>query len=206
MEDFEQYQKYVDMEDYQYALKILEAEKIPFKIVDKSFSMNDLNPGLRRLEVDLYLKKEDFTKADILLIDSIDNQHYLFDFSDEELIEVLVKEEEWSEFDINLTVQILKERGKKIDGDFLNHIKKLRKEVQSEPDEHQKGWIIAGYGFVIGGGVFSLIIGYYLAMSKKRLDSGEKVYKFSEADRKHGQYIIILGLIFSTIYIILRFS
>jgi hypothetical protein len=206
MQAFEKYQRYVDEKEYQEAILKLKKENIQYKIEDRSFSLNELNPGMRTIELDLYLKKQDFDRADkILLCTEESNQYYLYDFSNEELLEVILKEEEWSKFDIDLARTILKERGKTIDEEILHNVKEIRIKEMAKPEESQKAWIYAGYVFAFLGGIISIFIGLHLKTYKKTLPNGTKVYAFSKNDRKHGSIITILGTIFSAIYIIIRF-
>ena len=52
----------------------------------------------------------------------IDKSHYLFNFSDEELFDLLAKTDEWSAFDYQLAQKILDEREKQVDKEFLNSL------------------------------------------------------------------------------------
>lgn len=63
------------------------------------------------------LKKNGFKKADSLLfdesskeLDNVDKEHYLYNFTDEELFDILSKADEWNEFDYQLSQRILKDR------------------------------------------------------------------------------------------------
>ncbi len=51
----------------------------------------------------------------------IDKSHYLFNFSDEELFDLLAKPDEWSAFDYQLAQKILDKRENKWIKSFLNH-------------------------------------------------------------------------------------
>lgn len=174
--------------------------------VDVTFSGNTL-----RNEIEIRLKQSDFKKAeDILeknaeeLIASIDKDYYLFEFTDEELYEVLLKSDEWNAFDYTLAQKILKQRGKSVDKELLNSLKKERLKDLAKPEENQKPWIIAGYIFSLVGGFLGLIIGYFLWTSKKTLPNGQKVYSYSANDRKHGKYIFYIGLIITPTALLLK--
>lgn len=204
MQNFEKYQRFADEEDFKVAVAKLKAAGIKYEINDKSFLMNDLSPAIRKFEIDLYINKTDFENADKTLLDKSENQHYLYEFSDQELIDVVINESEWNKFDVNLANTILKERGKEISEDLLKSFKVQRIKDLSKPDESQRGWIMAGYLFAILGGLISIFIGYHLKTYKKKLPNGEKIYAFNESDRIHGNWIFILGIIFGGIYFILK--
>ncbi len=108
--------------------------------IDPSFSGTTL---LNEYEIKILI--EDFEKAELILekevenvINQVEDDHYLFDFTDEELYEVLLKSDEWSEFDYKLAQNILTKRGKSIDIDLLNALKKQRIETLAEPENNQK--------------------------------------------------------------------
>ncbi|MFL9830217.1 hypothetical protein ABS764_05065 [Flavobacterium sp. ST-87] len=174
--------------------------------VDASFSGNTLQN-----EYEVKIQFEDFEKAEQILekeaenlISQVDSNHYLFDFTNDELYEILLKADEWSEFDNKLAQKILTKRGKSIDDDLLKVLKKQRIESLAKPEENQKPWIISGYIFSILGGFLGILIGYFLWTSKKSLPNGQIVYSYSENDRAHGKIIFYIGLIILPFYILLK--
>ena len=165
--------------------------------VDITFSGSTLNN-----QIEIRIKQSDFEKAESILekdaenlIEQIDNDYYLFEFTNEELYEILLKSDEWSAFDYTLAQKILTQRGKPFDNDLLKSLKNERLKALAKPEGNQKPWIIGGYFFSVLGGFLGLIIGYFLWTSKKTLPNGKKVYSYSETDRKHGKYIFYIGLI-----------
>jgi hypothetical protein len=176
--------------------------------VDITFFGNTL-----QTEVEIRLRQSDFKKAEVILeknaedlINQIDKDYYLFEFSDDELYDILVKSDEWSAFDYTLAQKLLKDRGKPVDDVLINSLKSKRLKDLSVPDGNQKYWIIGGYVFSILGGFLGLLIGYLIWTSKKTLPNGEKVYSHYENDRKHGKYIFYIGLIIAPIALFLKVS
>ena len=174
--------------------------------VDVTFTGNTLQN-----EFEVIIKQYDFKKAtEILeknaenLIDQIDKDYYLFEFTDEELYEILLKSDEWNEFNYTLAQKILKQKGKSVDKELLNSLKNERLKDLAKPEENQKPWIIAGYIFSLLGGFLGLIIGYTLWTSKKTLPNGQKVYSYLANDRKHGKYIFYIGLVIAPITLLLK--
>ncbi|WMI65994.1 hypothetical protein RBH94_02275 [Aestuariibaculum sp. YM273] len=173
---------------------------------DISFSGNTLQH-----EFEVRLKQSDFKQAENILeqhaehlIAHIDKDYYLFNFTDEELYEILLKSDEWNAFDYSLAQNILKKRGKSVDKQLLNSLKNERLKDLAKPEENQKPWIITGYIFSLLGGFLGLIIGYFLWTSKKTLPNGQKVYSYSANNRKHGKYIFYLGLIIAPTTLLLK--
>ncbi|MEP7095275.1 MAG: hypothetical protein ABI793_14530, partial [Flavobacterium sp.] len=125
-------------------------------------------------------------------------------FTDDELYEILLKADEWNEFDYKLAQKILTQRGKSVDTELLKALKKQRLDLLTKPEEDQKSSIMAGYIFAILGGFLGILIGYSLWTSKKTLPNGQKVYSYNEKDRVHGKNIFYIGLIILPFYIIIR--
>ncbi|MFI0427945.1 hypothetical protein [Mariniflexile sp. HMF6888] len=174
--------------------------------VDVTFAGNTL-----RNEIEIRIKQSDFEKAEEILeknaetlMDEVDKDYYLFEFTNEELYEILLKSDEWSKFDYTLAQKILEKRGKSVDKDLLNSLKNERLKELAKPEGNQKPWIFAGYLFSLLGGFLGLVIGYFLWTSKKTLPNGQKVYSYTEKDRKQGMYIFYIGLIIFPVILIIR--
>lgn len=173
---------------------------------DHTFANNQTNN-----EYLVKLKSSDFEKADKVLIalsakdlTAVDQDHYLFDFTDEELKDVLLKNDEWSKYDYLLAQKILQERGHKIDTTTIKALKEKRIEELALPDKNQKLSVIAGYMFAIFGGIIAIFIGWHLFSHKKTLPNGEQVYRYSEQDRRQGRIILILGTFSAIIWTAFR--
>ncbi len=162
-------------------------------------------------EYSVKIKKADFEKADTILretakeeINALENDYYLLSFSDEELIEVIEKSDEWNKFDVELAYKLLKERGKEITEHQIGEIKKQRMVELSKPEESQRVYIIIGYVSAFLGGFLGVFIGWHLLTFKKTLPNGNRIYAYSENDRKQGNRILIIGVVFIVIWILYR--
>ena len=174
--------------------------------VDVTFSGSTLE---HRYEI--RIKQSDFLKAEEILenharnlINQVDKDYYLFEFTNEELHEVLIKADEWNEFDYTLAQKILTDRGKPIDQELLSTLKKERLKTLSEPEENQKPWLYVGYIFALLGGIIGIIIGYFLWTSKKTLPDGNKVYAYSSEDRARGKNLFFFATIVMLAWIVVR--
>lgn len=154
---------------------------------------------------------EDFEKVNALLrqqvsidVDEVEGDHYLFSFTDNELREVITKADEWSPFDVMLARKILAERGIDISDSEIQRINEKRIEELKKPDKPQTIWIIIGYICAFSGGVFGIFIGWYLSTGKKTLPDGERVYEYSDNDRRHGKYIFYIGVVISVLIFVAR--
>lgn len=174
--------------------------------VDVTFSGSTLE---HRYEI--RIKQSDFPKAEEILeshaknmIELVDQDYYLFDFTNEELYEILLKADEWNEFDYMLAQKILTDRGKPIDQELLTTFKKERIKTLSEPEGNQKQWLYAGYIFALLGGVIGIIIGYFLWTSKKTLPDGSKVYAYTSEDRSKGKILFYFATTIMVAWIVIR--
>lgn len=204
------YRKYRSKAEVDYYNSILNENKIKTEIVDNipsfdvSFSGNTFQN-----EIEIRIDPSNFDRANEILdqvaeetISHIDPDHYLLEFSDEELYEIILKADEWNEYDFTLAKTILIQRGKTIDKELLNSLKKQRLSDLSKPESKQNTWIVGGYFFACFGGIFGLMIGYMLWKSRKTLPNGEKFYSYSDVDRMHGKIIFIISSVMLPVMIL----
>ena len=192
--------------------KLLEENKIEYLIENISVKFDPiLSNNEFGKEFCVKLKKTDFEKADNILSEKsktekneVQKDYYLFSFSDEQLIDVIVKSDEWNKFDVELARKLLNEKGKEITEQEIKEIKKQRIIELSKPEEGQNIYIIIGYICAILGGLLGLFIGWHLLTYKKTLPNGSQVYAYSENDRKQGNRIVILGGISMILWILYR--
>jgi len=201
-ENFVEYRTYIDKRDAQDLIDILDEHKIEYVLEDNSLPLDAVfgggdNTKLYVLKID----KKDFEQMDAFeeeclkkVVESIDKDYYLYEYNDDELMEIILKKEEWNKFDYLAAQKILKERNKEISPELLAAINKQRMEDLSKPEESQKMMIYAGYFFAIFGGLIGIFIGLSLMYYKKTLPDGT-VHGFSEKDRKQGKNILICSII-----------
>jgi hypothetical protein len=191
---------------------LLTDQNIEFLLEDNSLSFDPTfaNNSFGK-EYCIKLKKSDFEKANKILTDKseneineIDKDYYLLSFSDDELIDVVSKSDEWNKFDVSLAKKILKEKGKEITPEKIEEIKQKRILELSKPEEGQKNYIILGYITAILGGLLGVFIGWHLLTYKKTLPNGNRIYVYSENDRKQGNRILIIGGIFFIFWLTIR--
>lgn len=209
---FSVFKKYSSVEQTQEVVTLLNSNEIETEIgnnippVESLLTGNNITP-----EFEIKIKILDFDKANKLLqssaekqISQVDKDYYLFSFSDDELYDIILKQDEWNEFDYSLAKELLSERRKPIDEELIKALKKQRLSDLAKPEENQKPWIIAGYIFALLGGFIGIIIGYLLMTSKKNLPNGQRVYSYNSTDRQHGKMIFYIGIALLPFYIILR--
>ena len=167
---------------------------------DASFANNDL--------LNIYyvkLRQQDFKSADELLMNTvIENvqepvsDYYLFSFSNDELIEVLKKPDEWNEFDLYWAKKILNTRGIEVKPEDLEQAKKQRLAELKKPWNLDKVWVFCAFALLFVSiallhfmSTFMVIfIGTYIVFTKKTLPDGQRVKAFSPNDRVLGKIVL----------------
>lgn len=206
------FQKFNFKEDAVELASFLREKEIEYRIEDSSSGL-DGNFGNTEFTKDCLIKlqQKDFEKADELLlqlssrlIETVDSTHYLFDFTNEELKEIIVKKDEWNHFDYLLAQRILSERGEEINPAQIEIHRKQRIEDLSKPEEKQTTWILLGYFFALLGGFLGIFIGWYLKTHQKTLPNGERVFNYSESDRRNGRRILVIGILSLTFWILVK--
>jgi hypothetical protein len=208
------YKKFNEQSQVERLTDFLKANEIDFEVVVDRNSLDTLY-GANHLTKQFFvkIKMEDFAKADSILLSlsekelsSVGRDHYLFDFTDEELFEILSKPDEWNEMDYMLSKKILRDRGKEINDHTIELLRKQRISELAKPEEGHRNWMYAGYIFALLGGLLGIFIGWHLSTFKKTLPNGSRVYGYSETDRKHGNRILVIGLVMFLISVIVQLA
>lgn len=175
---------------------------VPTRIVDNSPAVDiTFSANHTQEEVQLLIQTEDREKADEILktevaefIQDIPADHYLFQFDNEELYDVLKKYDEWNVPDYQLAQKILSDRGEKLSEGEINELKSNRDAELNKIERAGPIMIMLGYLFSFFGGVGGIFLGIYLIVTKKTLTTGRKIRYYQTTDRVHGLIILILSL------------
>lgn len=195
------YRTFLNKEDALELIEALSKNNIPNLLEDNKASFD---PTFVNIDENdrffLKIPKEHFETADQIqlelankIINSISHDHYLFEFTDDELIEVINKKDEWSKIDYLLAQKLLKERGKTVSQESIDASQKQRIIELSNPEPASIYVLIMGYIFAFIGILLGILIGWHLRSYKKLLPNGERVYAYSDKSRKHGTIIIIIA-------------
>lgn len=193
---------------------VLKQNDISFKLLDNSPAVDiSFSGNTFQKELEIHIRQSDFERANELLekhaemfLDQVDKGHYLFDFTNEELYEILCKPDEWNSFDYKLSQKILANRGLVVNDELIKALRNTRMDDLAKPENGQKPWIFIGYLFAILGGILGLFIGWYLWTYQKTLPDGQKVYAYSKSDQIHGRIIFFVGLGSFVFWVLVRFN
>jgi hypothetical protein len=179
---------------------LFEKAEIPFSVEDSKprFDASFANDESRRYyrinvaPVNLGSALELCERMDQKIMAELPHDYYLFQFSDEELREILVRSFEWNSLDVMLAKKLLIERGVPFSED---NIAEERQEIIDELDAPEKielPIVILGYIFSLLGGAFGLIIALIILNSKKKTIEGHQIPRYNSKTRVHGAYMLVI--------------
>lgn len=155
-------------------------------------------------EISIYLKESELEEAIALLKDAeltesneIPVDHYLFKFTDDELLDILKKSDEWGELDVLWSRTILKQRGIEITNSELEKITSSRLIELAKPEKLGPEEISALYRRTLLLGIPGVLNGWMIWQSKKRLPNGQEVWCYNDEDRKKARLVVFVGSIIS---------
>ncbi|UOR05003.1 hypothetical protein MUN82_18955 [Hymenobacter aerilatus] len=207
------YRRFNSLNEALVLCEFFDKENVKYKLEDYSlafdptFANNEQNKEFR-----IKLKKQDFEAANVLqenmyssVVDSVDESHYLFTFTNQELYEVITKSDEWSKLDYLLAQKILSNRGELVNDALIQSLKEIRMNELAKPEESSMSWIFIGYIFALAGGFIGLFIGWHLFHHKKTLPNGERIYGYVPSNRKQGIIIIVISILSFIGWTVLKF-
>ncbi len=133
--------------------------------------------------------------ANVQLLAELPSNHYLFGFTNEELMELLARPDEWNGLDVALASRLLRERGRDLSPEAVQRLRQRRVAELARPADSSRAWIAAGYGLALAGGLGGLLVGLHLFSHRRILPDGHRVPAFSAADQRHGRRIFVLGFV-----------
>ena len=118
MTEYLNYQKFSSNDEALLFIKLVKANNIRFKVEDTSQIFDPaMANNKHEMNVIILVHADDFSKLDTVLenqselsLDDFDKEHYLFNFSEDELIDILKKSDEWSLQDRILARLILEKK------------------------------------------------------------------------------------------------
>ena len=203
MNEFVLFQSFFAEDEAAYTIQQFRENGIDYRL-DRSKELLDRAFIGENLEKKFFLKikSSDFTKANQVLdarilqnITALEKDYYLFSFTNEELIEILRKPDEWSRQDFLIARKILDERGEHISEDEINDLKSKRINELGREESEPILSIMAGYILALLVGIVGLFFGLAFLTAKKNIPNGKKVFTYSKSTRKHGRNIVILSAI-----------
>lgn len=208
--EFITFREYRSNEEASYLIDILQKEGIEYIIEDIKPPVDITFAGAKYqyYKYAIKINPNDFEFVEGLITESekidlkdLPHDYYLFEFTDDELVEILDKFDEWSKTDYLIAQQILKDRGYDVSKEYTENLKTNRIETIREPEEGDIKWMLQAYVSTVLGGFLGIFIGNHLFRFKKKLPNGERVYAYNIKTRKHGLRILVISIIAFIFYI-----
>ncbi|RAV97971.1 hypothetical protein [Pseudochryseolinea flava] len=209
--EYNTYKEYTDQEQVDALVEILEEHQIKYLVTSDRDSLDGLyGKNSYKKNFSVKIQPEDFAKVDVILrqlnegvVTDVEKDHYLFGFSDNELVDVLAKADEWNEFDYVLARKILADRGQKVSDERIHQLKEERITLLAKPTPIWSGWIVLGYAFAFLGGFFGLFTGWHLNKSTKILPNGQRIFTYDDNVRSQGKQMMVISAVMITLAVIL---
>jgi hypothetical protein len=192
----------------------LAKENIPAEVRKDEFNLVPAYGGAAvNSNYEVLIRLEDKAKAGEIITEltteflkTIDPEHYLFSYSDNELLNVLGHKYEWNEIDLLLSEKILTDRGVEINQTAIKRANNQRFEELATPKKGMDIWIVLGYIFALLGGLLGLMIAYSVIKVKRNLPDGSTIYEYDHSTRRHAKIIFALSLIVISSLLTLQLS
>lgn len=205
-EDWMILQTFASAEEAEPLLSLLRENQLSYQIVEDAHQAGDSlnlefqNRGISAFHVQVMPKDADRAGRILELaagreVQEIEDDDYISAFSEEELLEILKRPDEWNKVDYQLAVKFLRQRGHTIDNTQLNQWMRERIAELEKPDMPSTAMLFAGYFFSVAGGLIGFLIGTQLLFFRKRLPDGRKVLIYAEKDRNHGRAMMAVSVI-----------
>ena len=212
-EEFVLYQKFTDTSIAEEIAAVLKKNGIDGHLQNNLHSyVNIVGYTPVDFAIGLNLKPADFPRADMILedyystlIEKVDADYYLFDFTDEELRDIIANPYDWGQFDYQLAKNILKEKGEDVTDAHVQEMKKAKITALSQKKKVNPIKLISGYVLSILAPFVAIIIGMTIIYNRNVLPNGQKFYIHSEKERGHGRKIVIISLVWMLIVLFVNF-
>lgn len=185
----------------------------PQILIDKAIVGTTILP-----KVILKILPRDFGRVNKILAELIEQQaipddHYLLEFSDLELFDVIKNPDSWNIENTTMARKILVGRGFEVTSEQLKQLQQQRYEQLKAGKKGQRGWIVFYAVCVILGALIlhplfmiaGVGMGFYYWQDKKRDPKGAAYFTFDRKTRLAGKLIFYFGMVLMLALFVLLF-
>lgn len=206
MSEFLTYSKFYTNEEAEAFAALLQKNGIPFDAeregatLDVLYLGEDTDP--RYL---VKVRQQDFRKVNELMkhemerqVEYVRSDYYLYQFTNEELAEVVRRPDEWNYFDQALAKKLLSQRNVALEAIPVGAV--FSEEDLHQPSKLEGVWLVLAY---LGAVLFPFAgvpLGAVLFRSKRTLRDGTKVPLFDVVSMNHGWVLLAIGVVRSTLF------
>ena len=182
---------------------VLDAAGIPYRLASTTANFELASIGSGQVgEVIISVRKEQHRAARAALEEEflkveLPADHFLHGATDEELIEVVGQEDDWSPFDVAHASRLIRERGidfEKIERERIQYIEKLKKGKPAP-----RVLIVAGWLFTLLGGLFGLGIAWSLCTMKEKTSYGT-FFTYDAKSRAIGHKMRLVSIVLTLLW------
>lgn len=196
MPEFITYQQFYNQSDAEAFAAFLDGKNIPFEVERQRAVLDPIYIGEQSEPTYIVkIQPDQFEKVNALMkeeaakqLNNVPADYYLFEFTDDELKNVLQESNEWSQLDILLAEKLLKERGVPDASIPLDALVKPYEAARIGTWALVAGYICCGLF-----PVYSIPMGVVVMSAKKTLPDGTRIPMYDKWSCNHGLAITIIG-------------
>lgn len=209
--NFVTYKKFNALIEANELISILEKNNIDYLIENSSPNYDiTLSANHSQDEFRIRIHPDNFEKVNNLIISELkdlpDKTHFIHQFNENELFDVLKNPEEWSPEVLFFAKNILETKGILISEEQLETWKNQKIELLKKPLKKPNKLIQTAIFLNILGGFSGMLVGWYLQKFVRTLFNGERVNAYDEETRLIGANLFKSGLIIHLAFVILLIS
>lgn len=212
MNDFTLFQTFTDSESARPTIDLLTAAGVAVQIDDTRLLYSNVLQQTPTLpEVRVLVPLTDLARARTLLetsaaeADDMPADHYLREFSDAELVDLVAKPDEWSAHDYVWAQQLLAIRGNSLRPAEVQALRQVRTEQLATHKPLPTVWRIVGWITAVLGGIIGIVIGWNFYASRTTLPDGRSLATYSPADQQQGLWMMGVGTVTFLLGLALKF-
>jgi hypothetical protein len=181
------------------------------RLVDNMYGGQNFDPPhLVRVPGGYFTKANDLLKNQLTVsLDDVEPDYYLLSFTKEELKDVILKKDEWGDYDYALAKKLLEKQGITYTPEQLKEMGHSRLKTLAKPQDLPSVLVIIGFcspvlifAPVPSSPVFSFIgffIGGFVLLTKKTLPDGARIPAFTAKAKGQAKWMMITGVILTAL-------
>ena len=211
MSDFTLFRTFTDLDSARTTVDVLTAAGVAVQIDDtRQLFSNVLQQTPTLPEMRVLILVAELPRASALLearaaqAGDMPADHYLAQFSDTELLDLVAKPDEWSAHDHRWAQQLLAARGRALRPAEVLALRQVRTEQLAMPKSLPTRWLVIGWTAAMLGGLLGVIIGWNFYAATTTLPEGRRVPTYAPAGRNQGLWMMGVGAIMFVLGVALR--
>lgn len=159
MDNYIDFQRFSSIEQTSDLISILDKNDIPYQIDDSALRFQlvcSINSQFN--QVILKIRDKDFEKVNNLIFEkseNIDDSHYLFTFSDKDIIDVIANPNDWTNDEQTIAKQIINKRGLSVTAEDIRQARIKNAEINKDSSKDKP--VSKGYGWFLTIGLLSIL-------------------------------------------------